>query len=211
MKRLSILSILVLVAIMVSLAFAVVPAGANQPPGKLAFNLNILGRDNTYNGNGAINGDRHTIFIPLKTDWYTDPCQTTGGQNNPDITVAPTKGIKLNIAGGADFSVIDADATTDKDATLQVPAGTGLYNVYAVAKGKPGGCLDLESYVYDGTTLVFLGSIDADRATGKPYAVNMTNLIYPSGINLFADPYSGLFWQLYNNNLRLLNIRFYQP
>jgi hypothetical protein len=211
-KKLAVVGILA--GVLVLLVASIPVAQAAGPQGQLAYNLNILGKPKTYTGNGAWNGERHTIFIPLRTSWYTDPCSTTGGQNNPGATSipvqVPTNGIKLSIQGGTDFSVIDGDATADNQAVLQVPAGTGLYNVYAVAKGKPGGCLDLESYVYSGTTLVFLGSIDADRAAGKPYAVNMTNLIYPKNVDLFADPYNGLFWQLYNNGLRLLNIRFYK-
>ena len=186
-------------------------AEAAAPPGKLAYNLNILGKPKTYTGGGADNGSRHTIFIPLVTDNYTDPCGTTGGQNNPDTTLAPTKGIKLSLVAGDSFSVLDGDATQDKQATLQVvPPTSGTFLVYAAAKGKPGGCLDLESYVYNADTLVFLGSVDVDRKTGQPKVVNLTNLIYPSGVDLFADPYSGLFWQLYNNGLRLMNIKFFE-
>jgi hypothetical protein len=185
-------------------------AEAAKPSGKLAYNLNIIGRPNDYRGGGADNGSRHTIFMPLVTDNYTDSCGTTGGQNNPDTTLAPTKGVKLNLVAGTNFSVIDGDAT-DKEATLQViPPTSGSFNVYGLAKGKPGGCLDLESYVLNGTELVFLGSVDLDRGKGKPVSVNLTQLIYPSGVNLFADPFSGLFWQLYNNGLRLLNVRFYE-
>jgi hypothetical protein len=185
-------------------------AEAAKPDGKLAYNLNVIGRPNDYKGSGADNGSRHTIFMPLKTDNYTDPCGTTGGQNNPDTTQVPVNGVTLNIVGGNSFSVLDGDAT-DKSATLQVvPPSSGSFNVYAEARGKPGGCLDLESYVYNDTTLVFLGSVDVDRGTGKPTKVNLTNLIYPNGVDLFADPYSGLFWQLYNNGLRLMNVRFYE-
>jgi hypothetical protein len=185
-------------------------AEAAKPDGKLAYNLNVIGRPNDYKGGGADNGSRHAIFIPLVTDFYTDPCATQNGANNPDTTLAPTKGVMLNLVAGTSFSVTDGDAT-DKEATLQViPPSSGSFNVYAEARGKPGGCLDLESYVTNGTTLTFLGSVDVDRGNGKPVQVNLTNLIYPSGVDLFADPYSGLFWQLYNNGLRLMNVRFYE-
>ncbi|MDP2662788.1 MAG: hypothetical protein Q8R28_18895 [Dehalococcoidia bacterium] len=195
-------------------------ASAAQPPGKLAFNLNIIGMGNyghndvtakEYTGNGDANGSRHTIFIPLKTTWYTDPCETDGGQNNPTTTLAPDKGVKMSIVAGDSFSVLDGDAT-DGAATFQMPSDTAKYDIYAVAKGKPGGCLDLEAYTYLDDTLIFLGSVDVDRGRAKPGSVNLNNLLYldGNGVALFADPYEDYFWQLYNNGLRLMNIRFYE-
>ncbi len=211
----------VLVVVMLATTIGVVTtalaaAGGNQP-GKLAYNLNIIGRPNNYNGSGDDNGSRHTIFIPLKTENYVDPCSTTGGQNKPDADIIPatlpTKGVSLNIVAGDSFSVLDGDAT-DKSATLQVPydpaTDNPVYNVYALAKGKPDGCLDLEAYNYAGGVLVFLGSVDIDRSRGKPQRINLTNFLYSGNVALFADPYSGYFWQLYNNDLKLMNVRFYE-
>ena len=212
---------IVLVVVMLATTFGMVSTvlaqpNGNHPPGKLAYNLNIIGRPNDYNGNGDMNGSRHTIFIPLKTDWYIDPCETIGGQNNPGATAVPvelpTKGVSLWIVPGVGFSVIDGDAT-DKSATLQVDvgeSGTTTYNVYALAKGKPGGCLDLEAYTTLDGTVIFLGSVDVDRKTGKPQKVNLTNLLYSGDVALFAEPYEDYFWQLYNNGLKLMNVRFYE-
>jgi len=82
------------------------------------------------------------------------------------------------------------DAVADKVAAFTMPAA--YYDVY-IAKGKPGGCLDLEAYTYttvEGVvTLLFIGSIEIDRATGKPKWQNINFLLYgPNGEIFFADP-----------------------
>ncbi|MFC1983361.1 hypothetical protein ACFLV5_06235 [Chloroflexota bacterium] len=157
--------------------------------------------------------NRHTIFIPLKTDWYegNDPCVTEGGQNNPDTTVAPVKGVKINVEAGDGFAVLDGDAT-DGPALLQIDnVENATYNVYVYAKGKPGGCLDLEAYNYDaGGVLHFIGSIDVDRGRAKPGRLDIRHLLYDNGTSYFDDAYENYFWQLYNNGLRLMNVRFYE-
>jgi CBS domain-containing protein len=52
----------------------------------------------------------------------------------------------------------------DKVAAFTMPAAR--YDVYIIAKGKPGGCLDLEAYTYttvEGVvTMIFIGSIDIE-------------------------------------------------
>ena len=127
-----VLTVVMLASVFGIMTTALAQSNGNHPPGKLAYNLNIIGRPNDYKGGGADNGDRHTIFIPLKTDWYTDPCTTTGGQNNPGATAnpvtLPTKGVTLNIVAGDSFSVLDGDATQDKSATLQVPYDPAIDN-----------------------------------------------------------------------------------
>jgi hypothetical protein len=107
----------------------------------------------------------------------------------------PEKGVKLNILAGDSFAVLDGDATDNDGATLQV-SNASTYDVYAVAQGKPGGCLDLEAYHYDSGVLVFLGSVDVDRGRAKPNKIDISHLLYSSGVALFADPYEGYFWQL---------------
>jgi len=188
-------------------------ATAAQPPGKLAWKFNIIGVPRGTAAPGAEAGNGGRIFIPLRTDWYTDPCLTTDGQNNPDTSMVPTKGVKIKVSAGA-FDIVDGDAVADKVAAFTMPAAH--YDVYIIAKGKPGGCLDLEAYTYttvEGVvTMIFIGSIDIDRATGKPQWQNVNFLLYgPNGEIYFADPYFDYFWQLYNNGLRNMQIRFYIP
>lgn len=182
-------------------------ATAAQPPGKLAWKFNIIGVPRGTAAPGAEAGNGGRIFIPLRTDWYTDPCVTTGGTNNPDTTMVPTKGVKIKVSAGA-FDIVDGDAVADKVAAFTMPAAH--YDVYIAAKGKPGGCLDLEAYTTLDTTLIFVGSIDIDRTTGKPQWQNVNFLLYGSGEEIFfADPYIDYFWQMYNNGLRNMEIRFY--
>jgi len=189
-------------------------AAADKPPGKLAWKFNIIGVPRGTAAPGAEDGNGGRIFIPLKTDYYVDPCSTTGGQNNPDATAVPvqlpTKGVKILVSAGP-FDIVDGDAVADKVASFTMP--TAHYDVYIAAKGKPGGCLDLEAYTYLDETLIFIGSVDIDRATGKPKWTNVNFLLYDAGgtgVAYFADPYSGYFWQLYNNGLRNMEVRFYE-
>jgi len=198
----------------VLMAWAIVPAvSAVQPPGKLVYKFNIIGVPRDTASPGAEDGNGRRIFIPLHTVNYQDPCSTTGGQNNPGATYTPVqvpdKGVKISVSDGA-FNIVDGDAVADKYAAFTMPADN--YDVYVVAKGKPGGCLDLEAYTYLGETLIFIGSIDVDRTTGKPRWQNINHLLYVGGNGdaYFADPYQDYFWQLYNNGLRNMEVRFYQ-
>jgi hypothetical protein len=54
------------------------------------------------------------------------------------------------------------------------------------------------------------GAVDVDRGRANPNKIDISHLLYSSGVALFADPYEGYFWQLYNNGLRLMKIRFYE-
>jgi len=207
------LSAVTLVLLVLGTMMLNVPSAmADQPPGKLAFKFNIIGVPRGTAAPGAEDGNGRRIFIPLKTDYYTDPCQTIGGQNNPDTSMVPTKGVKISVSAGA-FDIVDGDAVVDKKAAFTMPAAH--YDVYLVAKGKPGGCLDLEAYtnttISGVETLIFVGSIDVDRTTGKPQWQNVNFLLYGSGGEIwFADPYYDYFWQLYNNGLRNMEVRFYE-
>ena len=202
--------VLLLLLVMGTLMTMAPMATAAKPPGKLAWKFNIIGVPRDTAAHGAEEGNGGRIFIPLVTDSYKDPCSTTGGQNNPDTTLAPTKGVKIKVSAGP-FDIVDGDAVADKQAAFTMPAPQH-YDVYIAAKGKPGGCLDLEAYTYLDTTLIFIGSLDIDRTTGKPRWKNVNFLLYgPNGEIFFADPYFDYFWQLYNNGLRNMEVRFYTP
>ncbi len=185
------------------------------------FNLNIIGVPHDKMAGFFDNTSRHTIFIPLYTDWYVDPCVTFGPNSNRGevtgwVSELPEKGVRLRIGPSPDstFSVVDGNATDDKYAEFLMPATPNGYDVYISGKGKPGGCLDIDAYAVDSTdittTMYFIGHVDVDRKTGQPSWQNAKWLLYSGGgAPYFADPYDLYFWQLYNNGLRLMQVRFY--
>jgi len=174
------------------------------------YNLNIIGVPHDKTNGNFDNPKRHTIFIPLVTDYVTDPCVSTGRQETLDPTLAPAKGVKLKIGPSPDnnFYVIDGNATDDKYAEFLMPDSPGGYDVWVSGKGKPGGCLDIDAYYFDGTYYTFIGHVDVDRNTGQPKWQNVRWLLYYNGNAYFAD-YADYFWQLYNKGLRLMQVRFY--
>ena len=218
----------VVVVMVVALALAMVVSGVGvafagnggPQPGQdfkgPHYNLNIIGMDKTKDA-AMDNPSRHTIFIPLVTDWYSDPCVTTGtksnrGEDPGEVSALPEKGVRLKIGPSPDdkFYVIDGNALDDKYAEFLMPAAPNGYDVWISGKGKPGGCLDIDAYQDDGDTMYFIGHVDVDRKTGQPKWQNAKFLLYGAGgVAYFADPLDTYFWQLYNNNLRLLQIRFY--
>ncbi len=181
------------------------------------FNLNVIGVPHDKLNGSFDNSNRHTIFIPLYTDWYADPCLTTGPNSNRGdvvgvVSALPEKGVRLRIGPSPDggFEVTDGNATDDKYAELLMPASPNGYDVYISGKGKPGGCLDIDAYAVADTTMYFIGHVDVDRKTGQPTWQNVKWLLYGAGgAPYFADPYDLYFWQLYNNGLRLMQVRFY--
>jgi len=188
-------------------------ATAAKPPGKLAWKFNIIGVPRDTAAPGAEAGSGGRIFIPLVTTWYRDPCSTTNEWNQGSIpTLAPDKGVKIKVSEGP-FDIVDGDAVADKVAAFTMPVSQ--YDIYIVAKGKPGGCLDLEAYTYETVegvvTLIPIGHVDIDRTTGKPKWQNINFLLYGPYGPWFADPYFDYFWQLYNNGLRNMEVRFYIP
>jgi hypothetical protein len=181
------------------------------------YNLNVIGVPHDKLFGNFDNTNRHTIFIPLYTDWYADPCLTSGPNSNKGdvpgvVSELPSKGVRLRIGPSADgsFSVTDGNATDDKYAELLMPATPNGYDVWISGKGKPGGCLDIDAYLIDSLTYYFIGHVDVDRKTGEPTWQNAKWLLYGSnGTAFFADPNDLYFWQLYNNGLRLMQVRFY--
>jgi hypothetical protein len=185
-----------------------------------------------FSGNaGDIQTNGHTIFVPLKTQWMEDPCLTEGdsGYADPaDVQVAELlKGVRILVSDGSDMQVTDRDAT---DGTAKFVIPDGSYLVYARALGKPGGCLDMDTIICNEETspgvfeqvscdpnltndqYVVVGHIDVDRIKGtKPHWDDVTNDLLPAvtGVGVGDPSYLDFFWQIFNNNLRLVQLRFY--
>lgn len=89
------------------------------------YNLNLIGKDKVMPGDKD-NPDRHTMFVPLDTEGMTF--------TNPDDPYSPTwDGIKIEMTQGAEFAMIDGNAT-DGYGAFQL--GPGKYHVYIAVKAK---------------------------------------------------------------------------
>lgn len=230
MKRLLITTAIATVAL-------AVPALAVQPDSSGPhFNLNIIGFANctmTTDGvypdcfNGQQGPGGHVIFVPIKTSQTEEICNNPNDISDPDndgiVTLAALKkGVRILVTDGDQLEVLDKDAT-DGTGKFQIP--DGCYQVYASAGGKPGGCMDVDTIICsDAITLAqencdpallagqqqynLVGHINVDRSTGKPKWDNVTNdLLGTGGYLVSQDGYYDFFWQIYNDNLRILHLR----
>ena len=143
------------------------------------------------------------------------------------------KGVRILVSdeGGDDIQVLDRDAT-DGTARLNLP--DGCYQIFARALGKPGGCMDIDTIIcYDlievapgifeyqqvdcSTDLTndkyaLVGHLNVDRIKGvKPAWKDATNDLLPlaTGVGTGDPGYFDFFWQIFNDNLRLLQLRLY--
>jgi hypothetical protein len=117
---------LVLVLTLVGSAFAASPKPGTDFNGP-HFNLNLVAKDKLMPGDYD-NPDRHTMFVPLDTTDMTFPIETP---NN--LGVDTMTGIKINMTQGAEFAVLDGNAT-DGEGSFQL--GAGKYFVYIAVKAK---------------------------------------------------------------------------
>jgi len=188
---------------------------------------------NCFNGNaGDIQTNGHTLFVPLKTAQTEDICASNSSiiPHDPSTKVVTDvgylyKGVRILVSDGDRMQIVDRDAT---DGTAQFIVPNGCYNVYARALGKPGGCMDIDTLIcYDETSpdvfvrtdcsadlsaidrYVLVGHIDVDRSTGKPHWSNVTNQLLNSATGVSGEDYFTFLWEVYNDNLRLCQIRFY--
>ncbi len=209
------IAIAVALVLAACMAFPTLALAANFNPNKLygapAFNLNLIGKKDSWSGGGSYdNPDRHTMFLP----------QTTA------------ENVTVWMSQGDEFAVLDGNAFDDGNLSLQL--GAGKYAVYIVALGKPGGGAGIEGWIYnatDNTYLMLVGSVSVPGHSKTPRWTNATGLFWVSpnedpflGItedewvfdymNDLSTAYAGTnylyLWQLDNNNNKLLQVRFYQ-
>ena len=244
MKTFSLSALVAVVAVLFVISIAV----AAPPENKLSgahYNLNIIGFSkctktdaltdpDCFKGNaGDIETSGHTIFVPIKTLWVENPCDTSDENVEVPSVVDLAylqKGVRILVsdAGGEDIQVVDRDAT-DGTAKLNLP--DACYDIYARALGKPGGCMDIDSIIcydldvnnepvqvdcspsLDNFQYVRVGHLDVDRIKGvKPTWTNATDDLLPAitGVGAHTLGYLDFFWQIFNNNLRLLQLRIYE-
>lgn len=162
-------------------------------------------------------------------NYYGDPV---------DIQVAELKkGVRILVSdggGGYDkIQPVDRDAT-DGTGMLIIP--DGCYLIYARPLGTPGGCMDIDTIIcYDfieveedvwdfvqvdcdptlnNDKYILVGHLDVDRTREdkKPRWTNATDQLLPviTGVGNGDPGYLDFFWQIFNNNLRLLQLRLYK-
>lgn|SRR5574341_947070 len=210
-------------------------ANAGQPGGTgQHYELKIIGfanctmnaSDGTYPDcfNGQTGPGGHVIFIPLKTAQEVDLCQDGTTLAEPITNAQLYKGVRILVKDGPKLEVLDKDAT-DGTAAFQIP--NGCYDIYAAAQGKPNGCADIDTLICctDATDCVdtqvacdpnlannsaygLVGHVDVDRTTGKPHWDKVTDeLLGTGGWLVEGDGYYSFFWQIFNDNVRVISLR----
>lgn len=143
-----VLAVVLAVVLLVSLGSTVVLAGNGNGNGGPKpgtdfngphFNLNLIGKDKEMPG-AKDNPDRHTMFIPLDTTDFDIPLQTP---NNLGKTVLE-ESIKINITQGAEWAMIDGNATDGEGSFQMAP---GKYDVYIAVKAKSPKYPNAETYI----------------------------------------------------------------
>jgi hypothetical protein len=175
-------------------------------------------------GNGAPSGNHFTLnIIGVPKGKKVD---MTGGGSRMFIPLSGST--KVLLSEGADFQVLDANAT-DGSGSFQLPNpdpendGVTTYSVFARALGKPGGTSTTTTCAQDATGETFCSafSLVSVRSTGKSTFQNVSReLLFlfadldGDGVlerfNLFNDALQNFFWQIDNQGLKLLQLRFYE-
>jgi hypothetical protein len=197
------------IAALFCLVLAAMPAQALQPGQDFNGphdNLNIIGvpKDKATDVPAWINENRHTLFVPVdkKTNIY--------------------------LTQGDDFAVLDANGC---DGAARFQLAPGLYEVYAVALGKPNGNVVLTpGATYDvnttGETVFYLGTVELTH-TKKPSWERVTGLFLATvtldtdGDGIGDTTYNNqwifniadlvdYWWDYDNNGCKLTQVRFYQ-
>jgi hypothetical protein len=181
----------------------------------------------SYAGNGAPSGAHYNLNIigvpKNKTASMT-------GNNGGRIFVPMSGKVKILLAEGSSFQVLDANGTDADGAKFQLPNpdpnndGITEYSVFARALGKPGGSARVTTCAIDmvtGEEVCSLMSLVAVREKGKSSFTNVSNeLLYIYAdidgdgdidrVPLFDDRLQDYFWYYDNSGLKLLQLRFYE-
>ena len=192
------------------------------------YNLNIIGKKADWNGSAGYNSDRHTMFVPENTDEFElngNPCEAPEpdlghGKVGSGITIWMTSCDNKINGDDCDFAVLDGNAFDDCKCEFQL--APGKYEVWIVAKAKPGGETNITGWLYDPNTLEYFLKTDAGtinvKSKGKEWQV-ATDLFYYGGQwvfdylqELIDDPLldsGAYFWQYDNKGNKLVKVRFY--
>jgi hypothetical protein len=198
--------IIAVVVLSLTAAYAFAGVGNDMPSGP-HYNLNIIGSKYEKDVGQSMG---HTLFVKLNGKTRIYMTQATDGQ----------------------FVVVDRDGT---DGAAEFNIAPGHYDVYARALGKPGGQVHIESWGEfeddEAVKLFKLGEVDLSREKKKPVTVNINNLFYVTvTLCVDYDEVGGVcneyvtytnewvfdiaelleyYWEYYNSELKLLQVRFY--
>ena len=175
----------------------------------------ILAKPND-NGNGAPSGPHYNLNIIGTKDKKPDMDNNSGHRIFVDLK-GPTK---IYLKEGP-YAVLDANGT-DGEAIFQLPNpdpdndGTTEYSVFARALGKPNGKADMTTWAFDGSEWVQSEiTLELERTHGKQKFENVSKYllyIYYEGKRypLFHQDFEDWLWYYDNNNLRIVQLRFYE-
>ncbi|MDH4269937.1 MAG: hypothetical protein OEV52_06535 [Dehalococcoidia bacterium] len=149
------------------------------------YNLNLLGKRDSWNDKEVSNPDRHTMFVPMDTtNWDIELKSGANGNkvvNHGNVTANVTSlpGFAIYMTqGGDDFAVVDGTAF-DGDA-CELNLADGKYWVVVAAKAKPvenAPQIDGWAQVYNTTGALYyylnLGTVTVSRKW-----VNATDLFF---------------------------------
>src|SRR5215470_6630468 len=208
----------------------------NGAPAGPHYNLNIIGV--TQGKKPPLAGtDRHTIFVPLVSDQNGDPDTLASDAAPILLTPGPftvcdgnafdkavdCNGNTVNKTG----AVFQLPCNNLNSLGLVVgctdngPGSIASYQVWARVVGTPGGNGTITLCAFDQTTLTEVCNTDEILMRNKPnkftdITKTLTTLVGATGPNsvvgnfpLFADGFSGFFWDYDNNGNKVLQLRFY--
>ncbi len=187
-------------------------------------------------GNGATSGAHYNLNLIGKAKTDILPNDYNSGHR---IFVNLEAKSKIYLTQG-EFDVTDADATDGRGGfQLPAPntvidpntgeVASSAYRVYVRVVGKPGGTGSLVTcgYTYDltGTEIdtCSMEIVPLASHNGKPVfddvTKELTTVLYdpdgsgpllPVRVNIFDDEFAGYLWQLDNNGMKVIQLRFYQ-
>jgi hypothetical protein len=208
----------------------------NGAPSGPHYNLNIIGV--THGKKAPLTGsDRRTIFVPLVSDPNTNEPDTLASASAPILlTPGPftvcdgnafDKAVDCNGTTVNKVGAVFQLPCNNLDSlglvvpcTVNGPGSIASYQVWARVVGKPGGSGTITLCAFDITTNTDICNTDevlmrnkANKFTDITKTLTtLVNVLGPSGTGnypLFADGFSGFFWDYDNNGNKVLQLRFY--
>ena len=206
----------------------IVAVGALIVCGLLVSTIALAGVENNDKNGWQVNGAHYNLNIIAK-DRHAD----VGDSYGHTLFVKDDGKTQIYMTQGDEFKVLDRNGLKGS-AEFQI--APGHYNVYAIARGKPNGKVNISAFgnFTDeelGTKLIPFGYVNLNRTTKKPQSENINELFYVD-VTLCTsvdengtcnesvvytdfwvfdiEEYLEYYWIYNNDNLKLLQVRFYE-